>query len=241
MTDQSIVLVLGSGPNVVQAAAWPRAPFDRVVAINNAWAVRTDWDDLVFPEDFDPARLPPTTTPNQRLIKADAFVPAQNHYGGFVLSGGTMAFTAAYWALHDLNPKVLAFLGCDMVYPNDKPTHFYGTGTADPLRDDLSLRDLEAKSARLALIAAAQGCACVNLSQAEESRLVFARSTPHDVSGTQVLPRFDRPAYDALRRHEETLGYGTPTGRYWEEPARFDTDVLAALDGAWRSLFDRSS
>lgn len=231
--------MLGSGPNVVQVADWPRAPFDRIVAINNAWAVRDDWDDLVYPEDFDRARLPAQTTPAQRLIEADAFVPAQNHYGGFVLSGGTMAFTAAYWALRDLSPRVLAFLGCDMVYPSDKPTHFYGTGTPDPLRDDLSLRDLEAKSARLAMIAAAQGCACVNLSQSDESRLVFPRSTVQEVVKAQTMRRFDTPAYDALRRREEALDYGTPTGRYWEEADRFDTDVLAALDHDWRRLFAR--
>ena len=49
-----IVLILGSGPNVVAARDWPKAWFDRIVVINNAWAVRQDWDDLVFPEDFPP-------------------------------------------------------------------------------------------------------------------------------------------------------------------------------------------
>ena len=53
-----IVLILGSGPNVVTCRDWPRAPFDRIVAINNAWRVRPDWDDLVFPEDFPAEKRP---------------------------------------------------------------------------------------------------------------------------------------------------------------------------------------
>jgi len=71
-----------------------------------------------------------------------------------------MAFTAGYWALHALRPEVMGFIGCDMVYPKTGATHFYGTGTADPLRDDVTLQDLGAKSARLMVMAAAQGCAC---------------------------------------------------------------------------------
>ena len=53
-----IVLMLGSGPNVIACRDWPRATFDRIVTINNAWAVRPDWDDLVYPDDFPPERHP---------------------------------------------------------------------------------------------------------------------------------------------------------------------------------------
>ena len=157
-----VVLILGSGPNVALAADWPKSWFDRIVVMNNAWRVRPDWDMLVFPEDFDMDRMPPHPSAQQQLIEAGDFVPAQNAYGGFVHAGATMAYTTAYWALARVRPSVIAFMGCDMVYPKQGDTHFYGTGTADPLRDDVTLRDLGAKSARLALIAAAQGCACVN-------------------------------------------------------------------------------
>ena len=169
-----IVLILGSGPNATEAAHWPKGWFDRVVAINNAWRVRPDWDDLIFPEDFPTERRPQTLRDGQRLIEAAQFVPTQNAYGGFVYAGGTMAFTAGYWALHALRPRVLAFMGCDMVYPKTGATHFYGTGTADPLRADPTLQDLGAKSARLGLIAAAQGCLCVNLSR-DRSELLTTR------------------------------------------------------------------
>lgn len=234
MQANECVLILGSGPDVIECRDWPRAPFDRIVAINNAWQVRDDWDDLVFPEDFDETRRPRTIAPHQRLIQADAFVPAQNAYGGFVLAGGTMAFTTAYWALHAVRPRVMAFLGCDMVYPKAQ-SHFYGQGSADPLRDDVSLRDLGAKSARLRVIAAAQGCACVNLSQASQTRLSFPRCRPEDARSARPLS-FDLNRYKALRAQEISLDYNTPTGRYWEEADRFDPAKLDALDKQWRAL-----
>ncbi len=100
MTERGpVVLILGSGPNVVQAAGWHRSLFDHIVVINNAWQVRPDRDALVFPEDFPAHRMPPRVGPDQTLVDADAFVPAQNRYGGFVFAGATLAFTTAYWAL----------------------------------------------------------------------------------------------------------------------------------------------
>ena len=188
----SNILILGSGPNVVQCRDWPRNGFDRIVAINNAWAVRPDWDVLIHPEDFPVERRPVDTHESQAIITAETFVPAQNAYGGFVYAGGTMAFTAGYWALHDLAPTVMAFLGCDMVYEDGPRTHFYGKGEADPLRPDVSLRSLEAKSARLEAIAAQQGCALVNLST-DESRLTFPRATPQGGRGRH-------PAHARCRR-----------------------------------------
>ena len=108
----SVVLMLGSAPMVVEAAAWPRR-FDRVLAINNAWRVRPDWDYAIYPWDFDAARVP-VAGPGQVLVTEADFVPAQNRYGGFVYAGATMAYTAAYWALDALRPSVLAVFGCDM-------------------------------------------------------------------------------------------------------------------------------
>lgn len=235
-SQNGIVLILGSGPSVLACRGWPRAPFDRIVAINNAWAVRHDWDDLVYPEDFATARLPVDIAAHQRLVDALDFVPAQNRFGGFVFGGGTMAFTAAYWALDALAPRVLAFLGCDMVYPAQGQTHFYGQGSPDPLRDDISLRDLGAKSARLAMIARAQGCLCVNLSQEPQSALLFDRAVPQDLP-QRVLPDFDEPAYQALRAREAALGYDTPTGRYDAQADQFDRAALNQIDRDWRQMF----
>jgi hypothetical protein len=225
------VLLLGSGPDVIACRDWPRAPFDTIVAINNAWRVRPDWDFHVFPEDFPPERRP-VPGPGQRLVDHRDFVPAQNAHGGFVYAGGTMAFTAGYWALHALQPSVLAFLGCDMVYPATGATHFYGTGTPDPLRADVTLRSLEAKSARLMVLAARQGCACVNLSDGA-SRLVFPRARPGTLPAAPMP--FDAAAADRALAEEADLGYLVPSGRYWTEAHRFDPARIDHLDALWRT------
>lgn len=223
------LLMLGSAPMAAQARDWPRAPFDRILAINNAWRIRPDWDDMIHPWDFPADRIP-TPGPGQRLIIQDHFVPAQNAFGGFVYAGGTMAFTSAYWALHHYRPRTLAVFGCDMVYPATGPTHFYGTGTADPLRADITLRSLEAKSARLMILAAQQGCAMVNLSPGP-SRLIFPRATPETLP-TAPAPFNHSLAAQALAR-EAALGYQVPSGRYWEEAHRFDLREIDALDALW--------
>ncbi len=220
--------MLGSGPSVLQCRNWPRAPFDRIVAINNAWAVRPDWDDLVFPEDFPPDRRPAVYGPGQRAITADHYLPANNAFGGVVYAGATMAFTAGYWALHALRPSVIAYLGCDMVYAPGR-THFYGAGTADPLRPDPTLQDLHAKSARLELLAARQGCAMVNLST-EKTRLSFARATPHGAPHARPRP-VPGPAIARALQAEAGLGAVIPSGRYWE--ASLDARALARIDALW--------
>lgn len=236
--DRPIVLILGSGPNVTLAASWPNAWFDRIVAINNAWRVRPDWNALVYPEDFPVGRLPKTVDAAQAFVNASDFVPAQNKFGGFVYAGATMAFTTAYWALAAMRPKVMAFMGCDMVYPADGPTHFYGSGTADPLRDDITLSDLGAKSARLAIIAAEQDCACVNLSK-DPSALLFPRAEPQALRKRIVSLDLDRARYKALRDKEDALGYETPTGRYAQYEATVDHAAMADLDMRWRALFSQ--
>jgi len=187
----TVILIMGSAPNVVEARVWPRDRFNHIIAINNAYAVRPDWDTLIHPEDFPLDRRPVDLAHGQDIVTAEDYVRAQNLYGGFVYAGGTMAFTAGYWALYRHKPKVLAFIGCDMVYDThgaDQGTHFYGTGTADPLRADITLQSLEAKSARLMVMAAEQGCSVVNLSKApSRTQPPCARLT--SFGWTQPLPR----------------------------------------------------
>lgn len=226
-----ILLMLGSGPEVVRARKMPRTAVDAIATINNAWAVRPDWDYLIHPEDFPENRRPVKVLPSQRIITADAFVAAQNAYGGFVYAGGTMAYTASYWALKALLPRVIAYLGCDMIYPANKQTHFYGIGVADPLRSDVTLRSLEAKSARLLALAAKQGCALVNLS-CGPSRLVFPRSDLQGLRHAQPLT-FNPTQVAAALQAEADLGYMVASGRYWEEAERFDTIALDRIDVLW--------
>jgi hypothetical protein len=224
------VLMLGSAPMVADATAWPRKPFDHVVAINNAWRVRADWDAAVYPWDFPEDRRP-VAAAGKALVTEAEFVPAQNAYGGFVYAGATMAFTAGYWALHTLKPSVIAAFGCDMHYAATGNTHFYGTGAPDPLRKDITLRSLEAKSARLMVLAAMQGCAMVNLSTGP-SRLIFPRVTRAAAAVARPRPFCPDTAAAALAA-EAALGYVVPSGRYWEEATHFDPRELDRLDALW--------
>ena len=222
------LLMLGSAPLALAARDWPRAPFDRILAINNAHLIRPDWDDMIHAWDF-PEHRRPTPDTGQRLITQDDFVLAQNAYGGFVYAGGTMAFTAAYWALDALRPTTIAVFGCDMHYPATGPTHFYGTGTPDPLRADITLRSLEAKSARLLILAAMQGCAMVNLSTGP-SRLVFPRATANALPAPAA---FNQAITHQALQIERDLDYHVPSGRYWLEADRFEVAQIDALDALW--------
>lgn len=222
------VLMLGSAPMVVQAAVWPRA-FDQLLAINNAWRVRPDWDFAIHPWDFDPVRVPEAGE-GQVLVTEAAFVPSQNRYGGFVYAGATMAYTAAYWALDALRPSVLAVFGCDMHYPAGQ-THFYGVGSPDPLRADITLRSLEAKSVRLMVMAAAQGCAVVNLS-AGPARLLWPRVGLADLGAVRPVV-FDAARVAVAQAREAALGYFAPSGRYWEDLSAYDVAEIDALDALW--------
>ena len=227
------ILILGSAPDAIAAKEWPPGRFDSIVAINNAWKIRTDWTHNIFPTDF-PILNRPTQNSHQSLVSAGEYVPAQNLYGGFVYAGGTMALTAAYWTLAILKPKHLFFLGCDMVYGNGK-THFYGTGKADPLRKDISLRSLEAKSARFECFASMAGCTVHNLSEAEESRLVYRRKKFKDQD--KVLKDAPRKVnsnrIDKALKIEAELNYFILDGKYWKHEDTFETKKIDQLDKLW--------
>jgi hypothetical protein len=234
----SVILILGSAPNATSSRNWPKALFSNILTINNAWLVRPDWDAAIYAWDFPPENRPHPCK-EQELIEEETFVPIQNEYGGFVYSGGTMAFTAGYFALGHYKPKVLAFLGCDMVYDNSKNTHFYGNGSPDPLRDDITLRDLEAKSMRLQILAAQQGCSVVNLSK-EPSRLTFPRVELNSVHESS-LAKFDEEAVGFALMQEKSVGYYVPSGRYWKEKDRFDIKKIDAIDALWRQAWNSSA
>ena len=240
----NIVLIIGSAPDSIISREWRKDSFSNVVAINNAWRVREDWDYLIYPEDFPLENRPKKTSSGQVMITAQEFVPAQNSFGGFVYAGGTMAFTTAYWVLAHLRPQVIAFIGCDMVYPSTGvPTHFYGTGNADPLRDDLTLQSLEAKSARLFYLAYQNNCLCLNLSTKDESRLVFPRISidkleafkrehyADALDNTRQLFHAEAIGHAVKREHE--LSYYFDSGRYWDHLDAICPDACLKLDNLW--------
>ncbi len=243
-SNSKMVLIVGSAPDALRVSDWDTSHFAHRVAINNAWQVCDSWDCLIYPEDFPPDRRPPVDqTRGKQLISASEFVPVQNHFGGFVYAGGTMAFTAGYWALGALKPDVIAYVGCDMIYEAGagQATHFYGQGRADPLREDITLQSLEAKSVRLWALAQRQGCLVVNLSDLATSRLLFPRVSWQQLTVmdtdlvTGVIDRFelDQSSADEALLAEAELGYEVPSGRYWEIASRFDKTKLSNIDNLW--------
>ena len=114
----------------------------------------------------------------------------------------------------------------------DARYRLYGTGVADPLRSDPTLRSLEGKSARALVVAAMHGVALVNLSTAPVSRLVWPRAMPGTAAAARPAPYDAGAAAEALAE-EARLDYRVPSGRYWKEADRFDTSALDALDALW--------
>ena len=234
------VLILGSAPDALRAREWRANTFDAIVAVNNAWQVRDDWTYSIFPSDF-PDNKRALAGAGQKLISADEYVDTQNAYGGFVYAGGTMAFTTAYWVLAALKPSIIAFMGCDMVYTATN-THFYGKGKPDPLREDVTLRSLEAKSARFEALAAEQNCKVVNLSEQPESRLLFPRNRLDDVlQPAQIkLRNFNMTQVNTAKQREADLGYFVENGKYWKHVENFDPAEIDKLDKLWLSTLEHT-
>lgn len=237
------VLILGSAVDAVRARAFDKAAFHAIVAINNAWRIRDDWTHLLHAGDF-PDERKPKPGPDQVSLSHSAYVPANNAFGGIVYAGGTMAFSTAYWALHTLKPDLLAFCGCDMIY-NQKNgrSHFYGSGTADPLRQDPTLQSLEAKSNRLMILAAEQNCLCVNMSTLEKSRLTFPHISAEDIALVQpknhstglsdIRQNFDSTAISNAKTLEARSGQFVLSGDYWNHMTHLDPVQLQQIDRHW--------
>ena len=238
----NVILIVGSAPDAVRINSLDLSLFNSCIAINNAWRLKREWDYVIYPEDFPIQRQPKNSPVIKKIITAKDYVPIQNNFGGFVYAGGTMAFTAGYWALGTLKPDVIAYLGCDMIY-SDKisSNHFYGKGKADPLRDDITLQSLEAKSARLMAIAKSNNCSVVNLSELDQSRLLFPRlkvndfkKKPHIFNDIKKkIFKLDLKAIKKALLFEKKLNYVVQSGRYWEEVDKFDPVELSKIDQLW--------
>lgn len=237
----NVVLIVGSAPDAVRINSLDLSLFNNSVAINNAWRLKQKWDYVIYPEDF-PIQRQPKNLHMKKIITAKEYVPIQNKFGGFVYAGGTMAFTAGYWALGTLKPDVIAYLGCDMIY-SDKisDNHFYGKGAADPLRDDITLQSLEAKSARLMAIAKFNNCSVVNLSEQDQSRLLFPRIQIDNFKKKRTIfnlisadkIKFNLKALKKALSFEKKLNYMVHSGRYWEQINKFDPIQLSKIDQLW--------
>lgn len=226
------VLVIGSAPDAIQARDWDMEVFDLVIVINNAWRVVTHWNELIFPYDFSDENKPAKLLNHQKFVTEDQFVPAQNLFGGFVYAGATMAFTAGYWSLASHLPTKLCFLGCNMHYSHSGPTHFYGKGQQDPLRDDITLTSLRACSHRMLILAKMRGCDVVSLSAGETNLHVPQTSFEKFLDYHPEFVISQEKIYQALN-YEKNLNYYVEDGRYWLQENFFCRDELAKLDRIW--------
>ena len=231
-----LILIIGSAPDALEARSFKRELFEGIVAINNAWKIRDDWDYCIFPDDF-PESKRPTENKSKKLIRSRQYVPVQNQYGGFVFSGGTMSFTAGYWALGYFKPKAIAYIGCDMIY-DGKDTHFYGKGSPDPLRADPTLKNLKSKSARLEAIAASQSCSIFNLSKRPTSNLVFRRRNLENIIRENAPRKINIDLLNNALELEKKLHYYVTDGKYWKHLARFDKKQLDYLDKLWNKVVE---
>ena len=100
-----LILIIGSAPDALEAQNLKRELFGGIVAINNAWNIRNDWDFCIFPDDF-PKNRRPNNNKDKRLIRSNQYVPIQNKYGGFVYSGGTMSYAAQDHHIYRVDKRV---------------------------------------------------------------------------------------------------------------------------------------
>ena len=232
MSGATKVLIIGSAPDATKARELDLTFFDTVIVINNAWKIISNWNELIFPYDFPDNKKTKSMGKHQRFVTEKEFVPAQESLGGFVYAGATMTFTAGYWALVEHKPSLMCFLGCNMVYPSNTQTHFYGSGRKDPLRDDISLTSLKACSRRLLAIAKMRNCDLISLSSGVTNldipQLDFSQL---DNFHTSIVVDRQRVA-DAFLL-EESFGYFFRGKKYWEFLDQIDKSHLIELDRAW--------
>ena len=234
-------LIVGSAPEAAQLSN-TQAPAQVLIAVNNAWRIRPDFAYSVYPYDFPPERRAPSSI---RHVTNLDYMRGMDSAGGITLCGATMALAAGYWATHDLRPMVLGFAACNMVYGSSQ-NHFYGNGTADPLREDVTLRCLEAKVCRLFLFALSRGTLCVNTMPIEGSRLVLPalslEALPVSRFGLWQLHRkVMRSAlckellsfYTEQRTAEQHAPFPLMTHEYWIGKNDEDIAFIDAIDAKW--------
>lgn len=164
-----------------------------IVAVNNGWLACPElWDYWVKAPD-NKGKKPDEILSHQTVVPR--YRPQLDKYGGQKACGYSITLNAGYWALAELKPTVLGFLGADMNYtPDDKGhTHIYGVGydikknkksDPDKMVERHSNGDenyLETIYMRLSDKAKEQNCAVYNLSQNIDTRLPYERLKPQDV------------------------------------------------------------
>jgi len=218
-----------------------------VVALNNAHRALSRIDYSFYADDF-PADLKHSQT--SRIGRSSPqYIPAMQNYGGLIYCGATIAFASMYWAIHVFPYSQISVFACDMVYPEGK-SHFYGRGSPDPLRKNISLQDLKAKTLRLFYFGLRNNALILNASSEPSTQLLFPRvKTGASLSTTcfqnlisdieVLLPKLEELARPALEL--ESSGKIDWRRIDYHKVYNKDTEAWAhikQIDTLWMTLLD---
>jgi hypothetical protein len=179
------ILIIGSGPTALKAQQWNLKGW-HVIAINHAWKVVPCWNELIYPDDYTD-EMPTNLLPGQTLISNALYMPANTAFGIQEQRGNSMIFQALYWALLK-KPLIIGTVGADLYYPSTGNTHFYGTGTPDPLR--LGGVVLKEKMERFMRYAQKQGVEVYNYSGEARGYNILPQRVFQAVSLSRRWPKF---------------------------------------------------
>jgi len=101
-----------------------------IFTINNAWQLIDYWDYTIHPDDLE-GKWPRAINESQKIIREAMFKPLiTQKYGPPKDRGSNITLCGAYFALSELQPSIIGFLGADMNYTPDAQgnTSFYGVG-----------------------------------------------------------------------------------------------------------------
>lgn len=237
----TIAIIVGSSPSATEISDMPLEDCFKI-AINNAWRIRKDFDVLVHPSDFAKDRMPDIDF-SGKLVSNEDYMLAVNEAGGMIFAGATMTFATGYWVLENVAARLVGYFASDMVYPTSgEASHFYGNGSPDPLRKDVSLGSLEARGARLFAWGLYRNKLVVNFSGLSSSRLCFPRvpltqraKVPFGSCKvfSDFWPEFMRKAEQAWLLEKQIRFNALRTDYAKASENRSDVELIRKLDRLW--------
>jgi len=186
------VLIVGSGLSIHQldqldTRAWI------VVALNHAWRYSPEVFHYLVHSEALPgsARPSPGLFPPGHVLSYAEYHPCVRECASRVadlcgdelthpamyLTGHLIHFNASYWALLQLRPRLIAYLGCDFDYSHPEQTHYYGKGQA-VFAMERGRAPLTTYFQRQTRLFAVLGVALFNLSTASRTLLPYPRLDP---------------------------------------------------------------
>ena len=248
------ILLVGSSPEASRAADF-LCEDDIVITINHAHKAVPRVTYSVYAGDFPAESKHPQSA--ELGITTPQYLSSAQRFGGLIYCGASMFYLASYWIIQQFPFSFVKVIGCDMVYSHGE-THFYGRGAADPLRKNISLQSLEAKSLRVLYFALKHGVFMCNLSTLPESRLQLPRVAARTPADHAEIIRLCSDGEDMLESEAQAalrLEARAPfdTGVYkmrsfngndeaWEYCHRVDKAWLALGKNAsrWRELAEKN-